>query len=199
MMNLLISTIIALLPPNITYDELLDAAAYKCSAHTSWEQVDDRGLESLAKIEAAYFKKYNIPSSLKGMLLITACKDRGYIIPGVIGWPTGQLFDSQDGKKKSGILKLKFHIDKHWRKKYKNFGRKWMESLIKQRNEIEKRKLCNKLSNKKKWILAWVRIRVGSPSKYHDTRCEETPSHYKTLKLWHRDIQKARRNMVDGC
>ena len=200
MMNLLISAIITLLPPtNTTYDELLDMAAYKCATHASWGQEDDRAFEDLAKVEAEYFKKYGIPTSLKGMLLITACKDGDYIIPGMIGWPTGRLFDPGNGKKKSGILKLKFHIDKYWRKKYKNFGHNWMGSLIKQRNEIEKRKLCNKLSDEKKWVLAWLRIQTGYPSEYYDTRCEDTPSHYKALKLWHRHIQKARRNMVDGC
>jgi len=194
MVNFLIGVMIAMAPPSITHNEksdivdseLEEMASYNCPLMDPRE-IEVNILKDLIKIESEFFKIYNIPNSLKGILITAACKHGVYAIPGVIGWPTG----------KSRIIKMgHYHF-----LNYKKFAYEWMNSLIKQRNIIEKNNSCKKQTEKKKWISSWPRVTTTGMKKNNSTNCNKVPSNYKLLKIWYRDVKKARRviTALDGC
>ena len=201
--SLLVSVIVSIAPPQTTF-EISDQAIYKCK-NKAWHKINTDIIDDLLVIEDNFFKKYNVPSSLRGMLLSAACNESGYNPKA-----RGDWFTTSKGNKISkahGILQLwpwwekKYNIN---RDDYKTSAVFWLEHIAQQKQKIERKKLClRSLSEKRKWIIAWVRTTRGPSFGKDKNRCRQTPSHYKILKKWIKNIKNDRKtdNVLhyEGC
>jgi hypothetical protein len=201
--SLLTSVILAISPPQTKF-EIFDQAIYKCKNKAS-NKIDTKIINDLLEIEETFFKKHNIPVDLKGMLLAASCNESGYN-PSA----RGDWLITQKGKKISkahGILQLwpwwikKYNIN---RDDYKIAATFWLKHIAEQREKIERKKLCSRyLTDKRKWIIAWVRTTRGPSYGKDKNRCKQIPSHYRILQKWIKNIKKERKinNLLNfnGC
>ena len=173
----------------ITYEEVLDEAINNCY-NKKPDRIDVGMLEDLIEIE----KDFNVPESLRGMILAAACRESRYN-PNAKG-------DRKFSKNKKtpmaiGLLQLWPIYEKMYpgldRTDPLQSAKAWMKHIVKQIPKVKKQ--CRYKTEKRTWIAAWV---TGIRYKKAGGRCREAPLHLRTLKKWHRSI-RAKRKKADGC
>ena len=171
-----------------TYEEIEEQAINNCH-NRSPEKVDREIIRKIILVE----KKYNLPPSLRGMLLAAACCESGYNPEALGDWRT-----KRKGRKKIRVAKAVglFQMWKWWEKSYKVDRRSvtpateaYMKHIARQLKKIK----CKWRTPHRKWIAAWVTA-IRAPSK--NGRCHQKPLHLKTLKRWHRAIEQSYKS---GC
>jgi hypothetical protein len=179
------------------YEEIKDIAMNFCP-YKKYKKINENIVDDLIKIEDHFFKSYQIPEDLRGMILAAACNESGYN-----PLAKGDWRKTKRGKRVArahGILQLW----PWWIKKYKvnrfnhiQSAKAWMSHIVRQRHKIEKKRQCGKrMSNLKKWVVAWVQVTRGRLTKENNYRCGQAPSHYKRLKRWYRTLASL---AEDGC
>ena len=173
----------------VTYDEILDQAVRNCGKKQP-ETIDVQMLRDLIEVE----KDFNVPASMRGMILAAACKESRYN-PKAKG-------DRKFSKNKKtpmaiGLLQLWPIYEKMFpgldRTDPIQSARAWMTHIIKQIPKVKRQ--CRYKTEKRIWIAAWV---TGIRYKKPGGRCNEVPLHLRTLKKWHRTIKRERKK-ADGC
>jgi len=174
-MQIIIATILPLMmtiSPTQTYSEIHEQAVYECSRGFITESRLEV-VEALVEIERTFFFTYDeVPESLRGFLLAAACRESRYNPLAKGDWRR-----SRRGKRIAmaiGVLQL-------WPWWIKAYG-------------------VDRTSVKRQWIAAWVQTTRGAPvNKTNKYRCYQTPTHYKILKKWIRNIKQDRKDLEDGC
>ena len=172
-----------------TYEEIENQAIYNCHNRKP-EAVDREIISKIISVE----KRYNLPPSLRGMLLAAACSESGYNPEALGDWR-----DKLRRGKKIRVAKAVglFQMWKWWEKSY-NIERNsvtpateaYMQHIERQLKKIK----CNWRTPRRQWIAAWVTA-IRAPSK--DGRCNQKPKHLRVLKRWHKNIKKS--YSVTGC
>jgi len=179
------------------YEQIKEVAMLSCP-HRRYNKINERIVDDLILIEDHFFKTYDMPEDLRGMILAAACRESGFNPRAKGDWRT-----NKKGKRVArahGILQLW----PWWIKRYKidrfnhvESARAWMSHIVRQRKKIEKKRQCGKrVSNLKKWVVAWVQTTRGRLTKENNYRCRQSPTHYKRLKKWYRMMRKT---VEDGC
>jgi hypothetical protein len=179
------------------YEEIKEIAMNSCP-YKKYEKINENIIDDLIKIEDYFFKTYGFPEELRGMVLAAACNESGYN-----PLAKGDWRKTKRGKRVArahGILQLW----PWWIKRYKvnrfnhiESAKAWLSHIVRQRKKIEKKRQCGKrISNVRKWVVAWVQVTRGRLTKENNYRCGQAPSHYKRLKRWRRTL---RSQVVDGC
>ena len=177
-----------------TYDEIRLEAIYNCKNNKSASRATIKLVDDLIAIE----KKYNVPASLRGMLLSAVCVESGFN-PKAKG-------DYRKSKKSKWLKPKAIGILQQWPwvEKFYNIDRTspleaadaWMRHVVRQLKSVKRE--CRMRSNKKQWVAAWVKS-IRAPKK-DGNRCKERPTHYRLLKKWHRVILRDRKNSEKfGC
>ncbi len=172
---------------DITYSEIRYWAINDCRSRKP-QYVDTEVIDLLIKLEQGY----DVPPSLRGMVLAAACMESGYN-PSAKG-----DYRLRRGKKRPRAI----GILQQWPVYEKAYGTNrldissavagWMEHIITRIPKVTRQ--CKFKSRKKIWLAAWVTgVRYPKPGG----RCYETVKHYKILKRWHRKIRKQRRSSRD--
>ena len=168
-----------------TYESLMFEAKYNCR-NAKPEKVNDQVLLDLVEVE----KKYNVPTSLKGMILAASCSESGHN-PKAKG--DYRIIKNEKLPMAIGILQ-----QWPWYEKTYNINRTnhiqaadaWMKHIHKKLHYVKR--TCKFRSERRRWIAAWVTaIRYPKPGG----RCHEKPKHLKILNKWHRDLKKI---MLEG-
>jgi hypothetical protein len=168
--------------PADVYDLLYDEALYNCPNAGS-ENIDLNILDILVKVE----KEYDIPCSLRGMLLAAACYESGYN-PEALG---DRSFSKRNKPLAVGILQLwpwwtkakyGYNVD---RRNPEQSARAWMSHIASRLPKVKKS--CRFKDKERLWVAAWVHA-IRKPKK--GGRCYEKPNHLKLLKKWHKSIKK---------
>jgi hypothetical protein len=171
-----------------TYQDLMYEAKHNC-ASADPSKVEDKILEDLVEIE----RKYNVPSSLKGMILAASCMESGHN-PNAKG-------DYRVIKNKKLPMAIGILQQWPWYEKTYNIDRTnhiqaadaWMKHIHKKVHMV--RRTCGFKGERKRWVAGWVAaIRYPKPSG----RCFEKPRHLRVLNKWHREIKKSLAK-GDGC
>ena len=171
-----------------SYESLIFEAKYHCKTANP-AKVEDKILEDLVEIE----KKYNVPSSLKGMILAASCMESGHN-PKAKG-------DYRIVKNKKLPMAIGILQQWPWYEKTYNIDRTnhvqaadaWMKHIHKKVHMVKR--TCGFKNERKRWIAGWVTaIRYPKPGG----RCFEKPRHLRVLKKWHRKIKESRTE-GDGC
>ena len=173
--------------PLITDAEILHQARYKCR-NANPEKVDMNLLNTLLTIE----KKWNVPNSLRGMLLASACQESGYD-PNAEG---DHKFHPKRKAKAHGLFQMwpwwaskrSYGID---RKDPVSSANAYLDHITKQLRKVRKKCKIPIRKVKKNWIVAWV---TGIRGYKKEGRCRERPLHLRTLKRWHKNILAGRQN-----
>jgi len=194
-MSTLVATALFMAPPPATYQEIREVAVHHC--HTKhWYDVNIDVVDDLIEVEKRFFVNHPIPGELRGMLLAAACNESGY-----------NTYAKGDWVRRKGrrIPMAKGVVQLHpwWAKKYKvdrydhvQSADAWMTHIVRQRHKIDKKRWCQRHSNIKKWIVAWVQTTRGRVNKENRYRCYQSPSHYRHLKRWHRFIEEYRKEFA---
>jgi hypothetical protein len=171
-----------------TYESLMFEAKHSCR-NAQPEKVNDQILLDLIQVE----KKYDVPASLKGMVLAASCSESGYD-PKAKG-------DYRIIKNKKLPMAIGILQQWPWYEKTYNIDRTnhiqaadaWMKHIHKKLHYVKR--TCKFKSERKRWIAAWVTaIRYPKP----EGRCYEKPKHLKILNKWHRNLKKTT-DEGDGC
>ncbi len=165
----------------VTYEELYDEALFNCpfSAPSAEREAI---INTLIDVE----KKFNLPASLRGMLLSAACHESGFN-PEARG-------DHKFSKSKKAMAIGLFQMWPWWEKHY-NIDRTNPEQaasayLSHVKSKINKVKnLCKPRTLERTWVVAWVTA-IRAPKD--GGRCNEKPKFYRILKRWHSNIKLSR-------
>ena len=149
-------------------DVLLGVAASSCK-NVNPKKVDSQLLLKLLQIE----KHIGIPVKYRGMVLAAACNESGYSSKA-----------RGDGGKAVGILQMW----PWWERRYKvnrtdpyASATAWLTQIM--RTLPKARRKCGK---RRAFVSAWAWVASG-PKKW---KCR-APRHYKRLRWWHREVNKA--------
>tara|TARA_R110001583_G_scaffold155723_1_gene307385 strand:+ start:498 stop:1070 length:573 start_codon:yes stop_codon:yes gene_type:complete len=185
---LALATLLTTATTDPSYQDLVFEAQYSCH-NANPDTVKEELLWDLVKVE----KKYNVPSSLKGMVLAASCSESGYN-PAAKG--DYRVIKNKRLPMAIGILQQWPWYEKAYginRTKHVEAADAWMKHIQKKLHVAERK--CGFKNLKKKWIAAWVTaIRYPKP----EGRCYEKPRHLRILKKWHRNIKNSK-NKEDGC
>tara|TARA_Y100001963_G_scaffold33446_2_gene46402 strand:+ start:367 stop:1014 length:648 start_codon:yes stop_codon:yes gene_type:complete len=168
----------------VLYEEIVEQAINNCPNKKA-EKVNSALLWELVEIE----KQFNVPVKLRGMILAAACKESGYN-PSA----KGDRKFSKDGKTPMaiGILQMWKIYEKMYpgidRTDPKSAATGWMKHIVSRIPKVKR--LCKYRTEERIWVAAWV---TGIRSKKKGGRCKERPLHLKTLKKWHRNIERERK------
>tara|TARA_R110002074_G_scaffold126994_1_gene265702 strand:- start:2563 stop:3141 length:579 start_codon:yes stop_codon:yes gene_type:complete len=182
-MTAAIAVMLASTPVNYepTYQNLIFEAKYNC-VNANPAKVEDKILEDLVEIE----KKYDVPSSLRGMILAASCMESGHN-PKAKG-------DYRVIKNKKLPMAIGILQQWPWYEKTYNINRTnhiqaadaWMKHIHKKVHMVKR--TCGFKGDRKRWIAGWVTaIRYPKP----EGRCFEKPRHLRILNKWHRKIKKS--------
>lgn len=166
-----------------TYAMLFDEALNNCPNTRGKEESRIDIVNLLISIES----EYDLPCSMRGMLLAAACYESGYN-PNALG---DRKFSKKNRPLAVGILQMW----PWWEKQKYGYGinrrdpeqaaRAWMDHII---SKIPKaKKICRFKSEHRLWVAAWVHA-IRKPKK--GGRCFERPKHLRLLKKWHRNIKR---------
>jgi len=167
----------------VLYDDIVYQATNNCPTVKS-DKVNPGLLWELIEVE----KEFDVPESLKGMVLSAACLESGYN-PNA----KGDRKFSKDKKTPKAIglfqmWKMYERVYKTDRTNPRSSALGWMTHITKLIPKIKRE--CKYRTDERIWVAAWVTgIRYPKPSG----RCKEKPKHYKLLKKWHRNIKKTRK------
>jgi hypothetical protein len=173
-----------------TYKELAQEAIFNCR-NANWENVNEKLIWQLIDIE----RKYNLPSSLRGMLLAAACHESGYN-PNALG-------DRKFSKKRIPKAVGLFQMWSWWEKSYKIDRRDplasaeaYMKHVTRQLSGTKRKCKYRKSQKTRHWLAAWATA-IRAPKK--NGRCGERPKFYKILKKWHKEVRLNRKAEAFGC
>jgi len=169
--------------PKDTYDLIYDEALHNCPNAKNPDNTNSDILRLLIEVE----KEYDLPCSLRGMLLAAACYESGYN-PKALG---DRSFSRHNKPLAVGILQLW----PWWSKSKYGYGvdrtnpeqsaRAWMSHIFSKIPKVKKN--CRFRNKERVWIAAWVlAIRKPKPGG----RCYEKPNHLKLLRKWHRNLKQ---------
>ena len=192
-------------------DEIIYEALNNCKytsrrRHESLERYQERLakdevlLRKLLEIE----KSYNVPNSLRGILLAAACHESGYN-PKALG---DRKFSKNKRKPMAHGL---FQMWPWWERAYKidrmdpmQSAHAYMKHVVRQTKKV--RKKCGRYyskSDRRRWVVGWVTA-IRAPKA--TGRCKERPRFYRIVRQWHRNIKAYRKqieecanNGIDGC
>lgn len=195
-----IMPLMAVISPTQTYSEIYEQAVYECSRGTVAESRHEV-VKGLVEIEREFFFAHpNVPESLRGFLLSAACRESRYNPFAKGDWRLRR------GKKVAmaiGVLQLWPWWIKEYgvtRTDYVVSAKIWLDRIAYQYKKNKRYKRCQRLSDKRQWIAAWVQTTRGAPvNKENNYRCKQVPTHYKILKKWIRNIKQDREEVEDGC
>ena len=190
----------AIFTSNLSYDsedyEWLLSEAYECK-NAKLKYVNSDVVQKLSEIEDFYFKAYDIPEELRGMLLAAACVESGYNPRAKGDWKI--VFKTKKHPRAKGILQF-------WQWAEKKYGLNrfdpiqsahvWMIHVANTR----KKNFCRgyRLTEKQKWLGAWSQAVRGRLTKENRYRCFERTKHWKLLKKWKKNIERIK-NADPGC
>ncbi len=185
---MLVSTVaVASLAP--TDAEILYEAKNNCR-NAKPQNVNMKLLRTLLEIE----KKYKVPSSLRGMLLASACQESGY--------NRNAEGDHKFSKKRKPKAIGLFQMWPWWASKRWGYGidrrdpvtsaNAYLDHITKQLPKVRRKCKISKRHVKRNWVVAWV---TGIRGYKKEGRCKERPNHLRTLRKWHRSIKKKRRKL----
>ena len=173
-----------------SYEEIEDQAIFDCHNKPA-HKVDLEIIRQIISVE----KKYNLPPSLRGMLLAAACSESGYN-PNALGdWRVKIKRGKRVREARAVGL---FQMWRWWEESYKIDRRSVVpatEAYMKHISRQLKRIKCKWRTPHRRWIAAWVTA-IRAPSK--TGRCNQKPKHLRVLKRWHRNI-KASYESGCGC
>ena len=170
----------------VSYKEIADISLKRCK-NAKQKYRNPKLIWDIIKIE----KKYNVPPSMRGMLLASACMESGYN-PNAEG---DHRFSKKKKPKAIGLFQMwSWWESKRWgygidRRKPLEAAEAYIQHIKKQLKKIR----CKFRSKKKRWVAAWVTA-IRAPKQ--GGRCNEKPKHYRLLKKWHRSIIKQRKSDV---
>lgn len=172
-------------------DPIIDVAVQNCKNVTLERRAEAKIVaQKIYEIE----QRFNVPPSLKGMILAAACAESGFN-PLALG---DRKFSRNKKKPKAvGILQL-WPWWEHGRWGYKIDRRNpeqsahaWMTHIARQIPSVKKR--CKPRTKKLMWVQAWVQaIRAPKASG----RCKERPKHLRYLRKFHRILKKRHSNVT---
>ena len=161
---------------NLDVDPIVKMAVENC------KNVSPKRHDEAIRVAAILYdveKKYNVPSSMRGMILAAACMESGFK-------PTakGDRKFSKDKKTPKAIGVLQ-----QWRIYEKIYGtvrtdprsaaEGWMRHIVRMIPRVKKQ--CKYKTEEKIWVAAWVTgIRYRKPGG----RCREKPKHLRLLRKW---------------
>ena len=177
----------------ISYDEIHDEAIFNCPWAKQINEEKEKIVSQLINIEM----EYNLPASLRGMLVAAACHESGYEV--------NAKGDYRKGKPMAHGL---FQMWPWWEKSYKvdrkdpvQSAKAYMTHIMKMHKKVGKQ--CKIKSPTRRWLAAWATA-IRAPKK--GGRCNETPLFYKVVKKWHKNIKANRaehkkrfKDGIDGC
>ena len=172
----------------ITYEEIKYQAINNCKNNKS---PDAKLIDLLIEVE----KTYNVPPSMRGMILSAACMESGYN-----PLAKGDRKFSRSKKKPMaiGLLQQWAIYEKMYpgmdRTNPKDAATTWMKHIVKMIPRVKRD--CKYRTETRIWLAAWV---TGIRSKKVGGRCKERPLHYRLLKRWHRNIKKCRKAAYETC
>lgn len=185
--TLLIVGVMAVSSLQITDAEILYEAQNNCRSAIA-KNVDMKLLKQILAIE----KQYNVPDSLRGMILASACQESGYNPKA-----KGDRKFSKD-KKTPKAIGL-FQMWPWWKSKKWGYGidrtdpntsaHAYLDHITKQLPKVRRKCKISKRRVKTNWVVAWV---TGIRGYKKEGRCNERPKHLRTLRKWHRNIKKKR-------
>ena len=176
--------------------EIIEQAVFNCRFATP-SKVDEELLWRLLRIE----DRYNVPDSLRGMLLAAACHESGYN-PNAKG---DRKFSKS--KRKPMAIGL-FQMWSWWESKKRGYGidrrdpiqsaNAYMQHITRHLKTVKRRCRGYKLKSreKKRWLAAWATA-IRAPKA--GGRCGEKPRFYnRVLRRWQKNI-KQRRKVIEEC
>lgn len=182
----------AMATEDITYEEIYHRAINNCR-NRPLTQITDQHKEMI-NLMIDVEKTFNVPSSVRGMLIAAACSESGYN-----PLAQGDWRDRKRGKRTRRVaMAIGILQQWPWYERYYNIERTnpsqaakaWMQHIVRQLRPVQRRCKIRSQNHRRLWVAAWVHaIRAPKPAG----RCNEKPLHYKVLRRWHRDILKARR------
>ena len=189
---LAIATLLSATVAEPSYEDLVFEAQYSCR-NANPDTVKEEVLWGLVAIE----KRYNVPASLRGMILAAACSESGFN-PAAKGDYRVRRGKSKRVPMAVGILQQWPWYEKTYgidRTNYMEAADAWMKHIHK-KLRVAERKCGFRHNLKKKWIAAWVTaIRYPKP----EGRCQEKPRHLRILMKWHRTIKRGSHRGSCGC
>ena len=174
-----------------TYEEIEYQAINDCHRRTALK-VDRKIIKKIIATE----RKYNLPASLRGMLLASACSESGYNPKALGDWRTRTRRGRKVRVAKAVGL---YQMWPWWETSYKvdrttivPATEAYMKHIVRQLKKIK----CKWRTPHRRWVAAWVTA-IRAPSK--SGRCDQKPKHLRTLKRWHRAIRKNNSRSTCGC
>ena len=169
--------------PADTYDLIFDEALYNCPNIKGSEDLRVDIVNLLISIES----EYDLPCSMRGMLLAAACYESGY--------NSVALGDRKFSKKGRPLAVGILQMWPWWENSRYGYGinrrdpeqaaRAWMDHIVKKIPKVKK--TCRFKTQDRIWVAAWVHA-IRKPKK--GGRCLERPKHLRLLKKWHRNIKE---------
>jgi len=167
------------------FDPIIDIAVDNCKNVSEERREEAR---HVARMMYAVEQLFEVPPSLKGMVLAAACSESGFN-PNALG--DRKFSKNKRTPKAVGVLQMW----SWWEKGRYGYGidRKdpvqsayaWMTHIKKQMSSVKRR--CRPHSKKKAWVQAWVQA-IRAPKK--GGRCREKPKHLKYLSKIHKIYRK---------
>ena len=114
MLGLIILNVISSTNLSYDYNDLINEA-YSCR-NAKVETLQTGIIEKLVEIEDFYFKVYNIPVELRGMLLAAACVESGYNARAKGDWKI--TFKTKKHPRAKGILQFWHWAEKEYGQKF---------------------------------------------------------------------------------
>jgi hypothetical protein len=204
-----LNTIIFILPSLLctiglpqTYEEIYNQALYNCGNNNMPLSVERESvMKDLITVEEKFFVDHpEIPRSLRGMSIAAACIESRYNPQARGDWRTTR---NQRKSMAHGVLQL-------WPWWIREYGinrddhiaaaKVWLERIVFQHQKNERRHRCpSHFSEERKWVAAWVQTTRGNANRQNRYRCYQSPTHYRLLKRWIRNIERERINDNIGC
>lgn len=170
--TILAAQVIALPTPSraaseVSYFEIARQAIFNCPTYkNNIMQIKPTLVFDLIGIE----RKYNVPKSLRGILLATACQEKSL---------SGKIVPLRYWKVK---VDSKFTPTTTSRFVYQKNADIWMTKIVDKLPLIKKR--CAKLNETDRWKAAWDR----------GFGCNKKPQGFKLLRNWHTNIKKQKKS-----
>jgi len=189
-----------------TYEEIYAQAYYDCFSGMSSKIITERNrvLRNLIAVERLFFRTHpEIPQNLRGMLIAAACRESRFNPHAKGDWNIDGF--GTRTPRAIGVVQLWPWWHQHYkinRYNHVEAAHAWLSHIVYQYDKNNRLKRCpSYFSETKKWIAAWVQTaRGGKVNKANRFRCFQTPSHYKLLKKWKKEIKNIRElEERDGC
>jgi hypothetical protein len=172
---------------NINYDEIISEAVKNC-VRARQENINETLFLEFIELE----KRYNVPNSLSGMLLASACYESGFNPEA-----KGDYYLNNKGRRVPRAIGI-FQMWPWWenpngysinRRNPLEAANAYIRHIVSKISKV--RRICRYRTPRRLWIAAWVTaIRSYKP----EGRCHERPKHLRLLRRWHMNIKRNRNN-----